>query len=340
MKKIKHSEITTYLLAANKHNINICFVSPIGVGKTESIERYCDENEMTLHTLILSALDPSETLGVPIRKDVTVNGQELTVLETALPAWAVRAASESKPLIFIDELLTAPPETANPFLNFLTTKMIGPLDLRHAQIVFATNVETDTVGYGLAPNFLDRICTFELENDRVDTSEYLTRKLGNHGLVENLISTYSNFGESSLLYEVRNMSGRNFEKLASMALDEDMRELLPDFYEGMTNLDIQLHSMFALQVNLMRSSAYSSHAREAKLNSTRLQELADAVLMNFSQIMMTTPFASNEERDRSLYSTMITKFPKGVFSDELISRIGDDLQDLINSHTGVDQSDS
>lgn len=338
MKKITHAEIGTYLSAAKDHEINVCFVSPIGVGKTEAISKYCDDNGMTLHTLILSALEPSETLGVPIRKDVTINGQELTVLETALPAWAVKAASEPSPVIFIDELLTAPPETANPFLNFLTTKKIGPLDLRHAQIVFATNVESDTVGYGLAPNFLDRICTFELINDRTSTVNYLNEKLGHHGLIENLISTYSSFGEGSLLYETRNLSGRNFEKLASMALQEDLQNLLPHFYEGMTNLNTSLHSMLALKINILRSPEYARRANDAKLTTVRLRESADSVLVNFGQIMINTPFSSQSERNRSLYSTMITKFPRGIFSDELINDLADRLQVLIDRHVGSDQS--
>lgn len=314
MKKINHSEMVHYLRAARAHNINMCLVSQIGVGKTEGIEEYARTEGMTLHTLILSALDASETLGVPVTEKTQINGVEVTVLGTALPKWAVDAASEKAPLIFLEELLTAPPEVLNTFLNFLTTKKVGPLDLSHAQVVFATNVENDGIGYSLPLNSLDRLCLFELTSTAEGTSEYLFKKLNGHGLRNTLISNDSDFGKGSILYQLRKLSNRNFEKLASLSKDDKYGDLIADFHSGMTNMTLDLKAMQSIHIDAFQNAdghpGIVNMADQAGLKSRTSRINVDKTLTVLAQNFLSVPLTTRTETLRAVKAQLRATSPR------------------------------
>lgn len=294
MLKINHKTARSILKIADKYDINLCLVGRIGIGKTLMISEYAKETGKTLHTLILSALSPDESLGIPSKTEIIIGDKVYPVLETVYPAWAVRAAQEEAPLIFMDEILTAPSEVFVSFLNFLTTKKIGDLDLSHAQIVFATNVEADTLSYKLPNNSLDRLAFFELTYNETSFLDYL--EASGTVKISSQIIDKKEIGEGSYLYEVRDLSPRNFEKINKIAREISIKAA-GQFVEAFTNkryqraqleivnfqvLDIELLEL--LNTNDIKSAA--SHQRFADMvasTARTIKEIEDRIPPNIKE---------------------------------------------------------
>lgn len=151
------------IMKVSGSNIAPLFFGDTGVGKTTQVEKYAEEIGATLVTLVLSQLEPSETLGIPVKTTREYNGQEYTVLEQAMPKWVFDLANSEKAILFLDELLSADPSVIKPFLNLLTQKKINGIDLTHVQIIAATNFSR--YSYEPDENVVSRFALFYVENN-------------------------------------------------------------------------------------------------------------------------------------------------------------------------------
>lgn len=229
MKTIDTSEINVYVEAASKSpNLNIMLLGDTGVGKTQSIQKYAKENGRFLKKLILSQLDASEALGIPVPFDKEHKGNNVKMITSAIPEWVYEMIEhkDEKPILFLDEFLTADPSVMNSFLTFLSDKEVGNFDLSFVQIVAATNI--DGYVFQPAPNILSRFSMFYVEN--LTYKEYLMNKYGKDKLSKFQLNYKDGVDKSGILFESRSLKPRCLEQL--LELEE---KFYGPFYEGFTN---------------------------------------------------------------------------------------------------------
>lgn len=214
-------------------NINLMFVGDSGVGKTSVLERYCKEKGIFLKTLILSQLEASETLGIPVKTTKEFKGKTYEVLTTAIPEWIFELSEHENdkeyPILFLDEFLCAQPSVMNAFLNFLTQKNVNGIDLSHVRVVAATNVGNYT--FDPDTNMLARFCWFYTVNTHMN--EYIND--------ERIINNYKDeCPKQGVIFNPRALKPRCQEWLKNVATED-----LQMFYEGFTNRKyIIVHSDF------------------------------------------------------------------------------------------------
>lgn len=219
MKTIEINEIEKYLDAAPTE-LNMMFIGGTGIGKTTAIENYCKKNNIFLKTLILSQLDASEALGIPVRTEKEYNGEKISVIDTAVPLWVFELAEHKNAMLFLDEFLCSTPSVMNSFLNFLTQKKVKNIDLSHVKVVAATNIGRYT--YEPDNNILSRFCMFYTVN--TTASDYVNDPRIDYHYEDNDL-------KEGVLFEVRSLKPRCYYQLS---LVED-NNLFYDFYEGFTN---------------------------------------------------------------------------------------------------------
>ena len=196
--------------------INLMFLGDSGIGKTTMVEKYCKDNGYYLKTLILSQLEPAEALGVPTVIERIFQGQPFRAMESAIPAWVFDLAVHDKAVLFLDEFLCSEPSVMNSFLNLLSQKRVGSIDLSHVKFVAASNIGK----YTFEPDFniLTRFCFFYVINTTYD---------------KDFPFVYSYEDECSMdgvIFEERRLVPR-----CATSLKKVPEKYLPMFYEGFTN---------------------------------------------------------------------------------------------------------
>lgn len=226
MKTIELNQIGEILDAAPL-DMSLLFIGDTGIGKTQSIKKYCEERNMKLKVLILSQIEASECLGIPIHTTKEVNGKTYNTIETALPGWVFELAEAENPVLYLDEFLCAEPAVMNSFLNFLSEKEVGGIDLHHVKVIASTNIGNYT--FDPDNNILSRFCMFYVENSSFN--QYLRSK---YGLAKaNMV--YNDYKDetdkTNNVFAARSLKPRCQEQL----LQVKKPELLAMFYEGFTN---------------------------------------------------------------------------------------------------------
>lgn len=224
MKIIEINDIGKYLDAAP---LEMCtmFIGDTGIGKTQAITKYAVDHGYFLKTLILSQLEASETLGIPVQSTREYNGKVYNSIEIAIPRWVFELAEYEKAMLYLDEFLCAEPAVMNSFLNFLTERNVGGIDLSHVKVVAATNIGNYT--YEPDTNILSRFCMFYTVNTTFE--RYLSNKYPNAVKIKNSYRDEEDL--DGIIFEMRSLKPRCQEMLM---LIKD-RSLLSDFYEGYTN---------------------------------------------------------------------------------------------------------
>lgn len=208
------------LIEKSPNKMNLMFIGDTGVGKTTCLENYCEEKGIYLKTLILSQIDASECLGIPVQSTRMYNGKEEICLKTAIPEWAFDLAEQENAILFLDEFLCAQPSVMNAFLNFLTQKRVGNIDLSHVRVVAATNIGMYT--FEPDQNILSRFCMFYV----VNTS--FNKYIKNNKIINNYVDENEQEG---VLFDKRSLKPR-CQEILNMVEDENYISM---FYEGYTN---------------------------------------------------------------------------------------------------------
>lgn len=199
--------------------MNLMFVGDTGIGKTTVIENYCKERGIFLKTLILSQLEASETLGIPVKSTREYNGKTYDVLSTALPNWVFELKEHEKAILFLDEFLCAQPSVMNAFLNFLTQKNVNGIDLSHVRVIAATNIGNYT--FDPDNNIIARFCWFYTVNTKMN--DYINDP--------RILNNYKDENpRQGVIFNERSLKPRCQEWLASIDTED-----LQMFYEGFTN---------------------------------------------------------------------------------------------------------
>ena len=235
MRKINTEEIKNIIKNTPK-NINLLFIGDTGIGKTQIINEYAAMNNIYIETLILSQLDPSDCLGIPIKEDIKINNENITCIGTAIPKWAynfyLKIKEGKECILFLDEFLCAQPSVQNSFLNFLIMKKINNIDLSELRIIAATNIGNYT--FKPDKNMMNRFCFIQVINNKKLFKKYIEEKYDkvNYSLINAVEENdYSSLYEDNIIFEERNLSPRQAESLMQI---EDIN-LLKILYEGYTN---------------------------------------------------------------------------------------------------------
>ena len=224
---MKHINVTEMnnIINATPTEMSIMFLGDTGIGKTQIIKQYAKENNIYLKTLILSQIEASEALGIPVQSTREFNGKVYSSIETAVPTWVFDLAEHENAILYLDEFLCSEPAVMNSFLNFITEKEVNGIDLSHVKIIAATNMGNYT--YEPDNNILSRFCMFYVENK--EYNKYLKKKYGKKFKVNN---DYKDEEElNSVIFDTRSLKPRCQEMLC-LIKDES---LIDAFYEDYTN---------------------------------------------------------------------------------------------------------
>lgn len=271
MRTIEVEDIGTIIRKAAKSSINLMFLGDTGIGKTESIENYAKEDGYFLKTLILSQVEASEALGIPLESEHEHEGKTYKSLETAIPKWVFELASKEKAILFLDEFLTAPPSVMNSFLNFLSQKKVQDIDLSHVRIIAATNIEEYT--FEPSKNILSRFCMFYTINSTYN--KYIDD--------DRIINEYvDNVSRAGVLFDERSLKPRCQRQLKDIETED-----LPIFYEGFTNS--VMSPVFSKNIgvhNAIKSIAREKSTEEGKyyINNGMIPSLSIVLIKEYPQV--------------------------------------------------------
>lgn len=128
-------ELKEFLPYAFKIKASVMVHGLHGIGKSQSIKQYAEENELQFIDRRLSQMESGDLLGLPDLKD------GLTTFAT--PAWLPRDP-KSKGVLFLDEINRARPDVLQAVFQLVLDRQIGDYRLPEGwQVVSAVNPNTD-----------------------------------------------------------------------------------------------------------------------------------------------------------------------------------------------------
>lgn len=176
--KVKQTEFYTVL----KSKKNILLFGKSGWGKSQTVKKYCTDNDLKLKLIPLASWLPEMTGGIPHSTErgyyELLLWEELKdVFENDGEGW----------VIFFDEINQAPTEVLNTLYGICypmgEDRIWAGHSLSKAQIVACANLSdgTDGVTYlnDLPTPLVNRFFPFELECSKIDAKNYLKKKYKN-----------------------------------------------------------------------------------------------------------------------------------------------------------------
>ena len=165
-------EIKEVFTAAYKAEDAVLLRGLHGVGKTEVVKEWANENDFHLEVLYLSNQEVSDLIGIATIKEV-FNGDDLTVW--TIPSWLdnLRNASlQGKPtVLFLDELTRAPLNIRQSSLQLVLDKAIHQHKLPElfgVSTLVIASINPDNGYYSvdsLDPALIDRFLVIDVECD-------------------------------------------------------------------------------------------------------------------------------------------------------------------------------
>jgi len=131
-----------------------------GIGKSSIVKQIAEQKEMAFLDLRLSLLDPTDLKGIPFFNAKTKEG--VWAKPSFLPS-----DPDSKGILFLDEINTAPPAVQASAYQLILDRKVGEYELPKGwSIVAAGNRENDRgVVYKMPPPLANRFVHFEMEVD-------------------------------------------------------------------------------------------------------------------------------------------------------------------------------
>jgi len=131
-----------------------------GIGKSSIVKQIAEYKELEFLDLRLSLLDPTDLKGIPFFNAKTQEG--VWAKPSFLPS-----DSDSKGILFLDEINTAPPAVQASAYQLILDRKVGEYELPKGwSIIAAGNRENDRgVVYRMPPPLANRFVHFEMEVD-------------------------------------------------------------------------------------------------------------------------------------------------------------------------------
>ncbi len=139
-----------------------------GIGKSSIVKEIARVNSMEFIDLRLSLLDPTDLKGIPFFDAESREGV------WAKPSFLPSSDDESRGILFLDEINTAPPAVQASAYQLILDRRVGEYELPSGwSIVAAGNKESDRgVVYKMPPPLANRFVHFEMEVDFEDWKQW------------------------------------------------------------------------------------------------------------------------------------------------------------------------
>jgi len=160
---MKASNITKVIDKLIDRQLPVFIWGAPGIGKSSIVKQIAAAKELEFLDLRLSLLDPTDLKGIPFFKADTNEG--VWAKPSFLPS-----DPESKGILFLDEINTAPPAVQASAYQLILDRRVGEYELPKGwSIVAAGNRENDRgVVYKMPPPLANRFVHFEMEVDFTD----------------------------------------------------------------------------------------------------------------------------------------------------------------------------
>lgn len=157
---MKASNITKVVNQLIEKKLPVFIWGAPGIGKSSIVKQIAESKALEFIDLRLSLLDPTDLKGIPFFNAETKEG--VWAKPSFLPSVA-----DSKGILFLDEINTAPPAVQASAYQLILDRKVGEYELPSGwSIVAAGNRENDRgVVYKMPPPLANRFVHFEMEVD-------------------------------------------------------------------------------------------------------------------------------------------------------------------------------
>ncbi|MEA3419919.1 MAG: MoxR family ATPase [Campylobacterota bacterium] len=161
---MKASEITSIVNQLIVKRLPVFIWGAPGIGKSSIVKEIAQKNKLEFIDLRLSLLDPTDLKGIPFFDEQSREGV------WAKPSFLPKEDDESKGILFLDEINTAPPAVQASAYQLILDRRVGEYELPAGwSIIAAGNRENDRgVVYKMPPPLANRFVHFEMEVDFED----------------------------------------------------------------------------------------------------------------------------------------------------------------------------
>ncbi len=186
--EMKASNITKVIDRLIDRKLPVFIWGAPGIGKSSIVRQIAEAKALDFLDLRLSLLDPTDLKGIPFFKEDTQEG--VWAKPSFLPS-----DPESRGILFLDEINTAPPAVQASAYQLILDRRVGEYELPEGwSIVAAGNRENDRgVVYKMPPPLANRFVHFEME---VDFEDWKTWAYGNG--IESAIIAFLAYDKSML----------------------------------------------------------------------------------------------------------------------------------------------
>ena len=160
---MKASNITKVIKKLIQQKLPVFIWGAPGIGKSSIVKQIASQQGLDFLDLRLSLLDPTDLKGIPFFNADTNEG--VWAKPSFLPS-----DPDSKGILFLDEINTAPPAVQASAYQLILDRKVGEYELPKGwSIIAAGNRENDRgVVYKMPPPLANRFVHFEMEVDFVD----------------------------------------------------------------------------------------------------------------------------------------------------------------------------
>jgi len=175
---MKASDITKVIDKLIDRKLPVFIWGAPGIGKSSIVKQIAQKKELEFLDLRLSLLDPTDLKGIPFFNAETKEG--VWAKPSFLPGDA-----DSKGILFLDEINTAPPAVQASAYQLILDRKVGEYELPEGwSIVAAGNRENDRgVVYKMPPPLANRFVHFEMEVNFDDWKAWAYRNGIDHSII-------------------------------------------------------------------------------------------------------------------------------------------------------------